>query len=170
MLVTYSYRVKGWFLIVVLTNDAGPLLVLPVNAPPKVATVTTASRTRPAATRNGFADCIPSGQPDAPVAGVSPPSASLLMMQAEADLDPPPKRRRGGREAAAAALALLEGLQMHALGASSALSNQALATAAEELEELAATAEPRLARLCRSVSLRLQVEIAKRGEGADVQR
>jgi hypothetical protein len=137
-------------------------VVLPVNAPLKVATVTTASRSRPAAARDGFAGCLHSGQPDAPVAGVSPPSASLLMMQAEADLDRFPRRQRGGREAAVAAVDLLAELQKNALGISSALPDQALAAAAEELDGLADNAEPELARICRAVALRLKVEIAKR--------
>jgi hypothetical protein len=89
------------------------------------------------------------------------------MMQAEADLDRFPRRQRGGREAAVAAVDLLAELQRNALGITSTLPDQALAAAAEELDGLADNAEPELARICRTVALRLKVEIAKRGGQQD---
>jgi hypothetical protein len=98
--------------------------------------------------------------PDAPASPSRIEAASLLLIQADSE-PPPRRRRRAAPEVAQDALDLLAALQRALLGGATP-DPAALAALADEAETLGGGADG----LCRSVALRIRIEIAKMKAGA----
>lgn len=129
--------------------------------------LSTAPRRPPAASSGhdaAFSVALGAEQAGPPVRAAECPSVAVLAVQSDGMGDAPGRRRRGKRDAAAAGLDGLRILQRNVLGGG-VTSLVALQDAAEELQAFADAGDDEGSGLCRSISLRLQIEIAKRRQG-----